>query len=139
MENTEYRMAIGDVIMDAVKITKHTPASFARAAGFENTQKMYHIVNGRNEPGLKTLQAILKEFPQLNGDRFIRLTGPILLRELNPELVLNSTGIVSNTEELKKESLVSDSVWKQLAEERSQTIKRQEREIEFLREMIMKK
>jgi hypothetical protein len=73
---------IKDIVLDCIDHYHLSPTSFAHQCGFRGAEKIHHITTARNKPSFETLQSIVVGFPDLNMDRFIRGTGPILLADL---------------------------------------------------------
>ena len=128
------KVTFAEVLKDAIGYTGLSDAQFATQAGFAHPDRIYRAQKPEGvKLGLDSLEAILNRFPELNGDRFIRRSGPILLKELcegKPTMKMEQI-ITPQTAE-------NETYWKILAEERLRTIERQEKEIDFLRKIMDK-
>ena len=123
-----------EVLENAIGWTGLSNAQFSSQAGFAHPDRIYRALKpGGVKLGLDSLEAIIGRFPELNGDRFIRRSGPVLLSELCEEKKLSPTII-------QEISSPSSEVghWELIAQERLKTIERQEKEIDFLRKMLDK-
>lgn len=59
-------MEISKRIQLVIKMTNHSPASFADALDI-NRSSISHIVNGRNKPGIDFLEKVLVTFPKVDA------------------------------------------------------------------------
>ena len=128
------KLPFNDILHQAIDTTGFSSAQFAIEAGFYDAGRIYRSLKpGGVKLGLDSLEHILVRFPELNGDRFIRRSGPILLSEL-----------CGGKQTMKMEQIITpqanenETHWKILAEERLRTIERQEKEIDFLRKIMDK-
>jgi DNA-binding XRE family transcriptional regulator len=74
-----------------VRMTNHTPSSFADAIGI-NRSTLSHILNGRNNPSLDVLERIVLHFPKVSAHWLITGKQDVPLPEAKPaEPVLQPT------------------------------------------------
>ena len=130
----EGKLPFNDVLHQAIEQTGLSSSQFALEAGFFDAGRIYRSLKpGGVKLGLESLEHILIRFPELNGDRFIRRSGPILLKELCEEKETKRVG-----QAIAPQTTENETYWKILAEERLRTIERQEKEIDFLRKIMDK-
>ena len=131
--NSSVKVTFTDVLRDIIGWSGYSDNQFSVQVGFSHPDRVYRALKpGGVKLGLDSLEAILNRFPELNGDRFIRRSGPILLSELCKEKQ------VMKIEQIIKPSLENENHYRTLSEERLRTIERQEKEIDFLRKLIDK-
>lgn len=100
---------INERVMQLVEALKIKPSNFAESIGKTPTA-IYTIVNGRNKPGYDILEAIIRQYPQINPDWLFLGQGEIFRLAQRPadggafgELVLNGLDDIRHVfqEELK--------------------------------------
>lgn len=78
MISTIERMKFSDVLQEAIDWSGLTSSQFCLQSGFA-PDRVYRALSDNVKLSLDTLEHILTRFPELNGDRFIRRSGPVLL------------------------------------------------------------
>jgi hypothetical protein len=72
------KMKFGDILQDAISWSGLTASQFCLQSGFA-PDRVYRAQSNDVKLSIETLELILMRFPELNGDRFIRRSGPLLL------------------------------------------------------------
>ena len=70
------------IIQDILDYTSMKISTFSHECGFKGGTRIYAVFNEDRQLGLDTYCSIINRFPELNGDRFIRKSGPLLLTDL---------------------------------------------------------
>lgn len=128
------KLPFNEILYQAIESTKLSSAQFAIEVGFFDAGRIYRALKPNGvKLGLDSLETVVNRFPELNADRFIRRSGPVLFEHL-----------CDNKKTEKIEQTITpllhenETYWKVLAEERLRTIDRQEKEIDFLRKLLDK-
>jgi hypothetical protein len=125
---------IADIFMDCIDHYDMNATSFANRCGFRTNEKVHHITHSRNKPSYETLQAVVGGFPELNMDRFIRGTGPILMKDVCLEN-LQLTAVAPNSINAFGGN---DSNCKEMIEMKDKLIDSLEKQVAFLQKMLEK-
>ena len=127
----EEKIQFNEIVRQAIKATGLSSAQFAVEAGFLDAGRIYRALKPKGvKLGIDSLETILNRFPELNGDRFIRRSGPVLLKDLQKE-----NDIVVE----KKEQSFDENIWKILAQERLKNIERLEKQNDILLKLLENK
>ncbi len=90
-----------------------SPAQLADEIGVQRSG-IYHIMKGRNKPGMDFLTKLLNHFPELNPGWLILGRGPMILEKGLP--VVEEPG-VSSPQKLRPDSKRTDNDYRQLNKE----------------------
>ena len=131
---TKTPRSIADIFMDCIDHYDMNATTFANRCGFRSNEKVHHITHSRNKPSFETLQAVVGGFPELNMDRFIRGTGPILMKDVCLEN-LKLTAVAPNS---MIASNAEDSYYKEVIEVKDRLIDSLEKQVTFLQKMLEK-
>ena len=122
-------IGISETFQEILTYYNLSQSQFAKRCGWKNSEQLGHILNERSKPSYATMASVIKTFPELNGDRFLRESGPFFISEL----CLN---IPESTPNAQKS--LNENYWKLIADERLITIERQNKQIEFLQSLLTK-
>ena len=109
-------------------------AQFSQEVGFADATRIYGALNQNRDLGVTSFNAILRRFPLLNGDRFVRKSGPLLLQDLcdqftkKNEPVLIVASVANNSEDY----------YKAIIQGRDNEIVRLEKQVAFMEKMLDK-
>jgi hypothetical protein len=138
MTNFNSKVPFCDILQDALMWTGLSPAQFSTQSGFSHPDRIYRALKPDGvKLGLDSLEAIVNRFPELNGDRFIRRSGPLLLKELCAEMTVETTPAVASQPAV---SVSNESVdyYKGVIEVKDKHIESLEKQIEFLQSLLKK-
>lgn len=131
--DSSIKVTFAEVLRDAIGWSGLSDAQFSAQVGFSHPDRIYRTQKPEGvKLGLDSLEAILNRFPQLNGDRFIRRSGPLLLSELcegKKAVTVTAIEVLNQPD---------GGLWKTLAEERLRTIERLEKQNDILLKMLDK-
>jgi transcriptional regulator with XRE-family HTH domain len=122
-------VGISETFQEILTYYNLSQSQFAKRCGWKNSEQLSHVLNERSKPSYATMTSVIKTFPELSGDRFLRESGPLFLSEL----YLNIHESTPNVQES-----LSENYWKLIADERLITIERQNKQIEFLQNLLIK-
>jgi hypothetical protein len=123
------KLQFSEILQDAINSTGLSVAKFSSQCGIGLPDRFYRSLRPDGvKLGVDSLNAIISRFPELNGDRFIRGTGPILLAELCNESITT----------IKDAPNKSDDYYNAVLEGKNKEIYRLEKEVEFLRDLLRK-
>ena len=125
--NSEFQ--VSKLIQDVIDWSGFKPAGFAHECGFQEATRIYAAQNHNRALGVDSYSAIIKRFPQINGDRFIRKSGPLLLEDLCEK---QEQKIIQEIKPL----VASGNDWQIIADERLRTIERLEKQNDMLLKML---
>jgi hypothetical protein len=75
------KMSFSDLLQEAIDWSRLSTSKFCLQSGFQ-PDRIYRAQSNDAKLSIETLELILTRFPELNGDRFIRRSGPLLLSGL---------------------------------------------------------
>ena len=131
MTNTYPKLPFNEILEQSIKITGLSVSQFSLQSGIDLPDRFYRALKPNGvKLGVDTLHHISSRFPELNMDRFIRLSGPPLLSELCDSYVA--------TIPLTRAETKSEEYYLAIIQGKDNEIKRQEEEIKFLRGLVTK-
>lgn len=88
-EMTSYNpeLPVSTLVQECLDWTGMKAAQFSQEVGFADATRIYGALNQNRDLGVTSFNAILRRFPSLNGDRFVRKSGPLLLADLCDQFV----------------------------------------------------
>ena len=140
------KLPIQKIIQDVLDYTSMKVPRFSEECGFKGGTRIYAVFNENRALGLDSYHSIINRFPELNGDRFVRKSGPLLLSDLC-DSVLTKTKDDATIKTEVVETLDSTPVgmitdkeyyYKAIIQGKENEIMRQEKEIDFLRGLLIK-
>ena len=83
-EMTSYNseLPVSTLVQECLDWSGMKAAQFSQEVGFADATRIYGALNQNRDLGVTSFNAILRRFPLLNGDRFVRKSGPLLLQDL---------------------------------------------------------
>jgi hypothetical protein len=83
-EMTSYNseLPVSTLVQECLDWSGMRAAQFSQEVGFADATRIYGALNQNRDLGVTSFNAILRRFPLLNGDRFVRKSGPLLLSDL---------------------------------------------------------
>ena len=147
MNHPQSKLPLQQIIQDVLDYTSMKIPKFSEECGFKGGTRIYAVFNENRALGVDSYHNILNRFPELNGDRFIRKSGPLLLSDLcddNKSLVVKyKNGIeTKNVETLNGSSsdnlFHKEEYYKAIIQSKDNELIRQEKEIDFLRLLLTK-
>ena len=82
MTTNQSELTSQKIIQDILDYTSMRISTFSHECGFKDATRIYAIFNEDRNLGVDSYYSIINRFPELNGDRFIRKSGPLLLTDL---------------------------------------------------------
>lgn len=132
MANNYPKLPFNEILEQSIKITGLSVSQFSSQSGIDLPDRFYRALKPSGvKLGVDTLHQISNRFPELNMDRFIRLSGPPLLSELCDSV--NTPIALTRTADTK-----SEEYYLAIIQGKDNEIKRQEEEIRFLRGLLTK-
>lgn len=109
-EMTSYNseLPVSTLVQECLDWTGMKAAQFSQEVGFADATRIYGALNQNRDLGVTSFNAILRRFPLLNGDRFVRKSGPLLLHDLCDQIIKKKdpvtvvTTVTSNSEDYFK-------------------------------------
>ena len=136
-KHPDSELPLQKIIQDVLDYTSMKIPKFSEECGFKGGTRIYAVFNEDRALGVDSYYSILHRFPELNGDRFIRRSGPLLLADLCDK---NSTLSNSQPETIKSSNVMinNEEYYKAIIQGKDNEIMRQEKEIDFLRGLLSK-
>ena len=109
-EMTSYNseLPVSTLVQECLDWSGLKAAQFSQEVGFADATRIYGALNQNRDLGVTSFNAILRRFPLLNGDRFVRKSGPLLLQDLCDQItkknepVSVAAPVVTNSEDYYK-------------------------------------
>jgi hypothetical protein len=135
MTSMHSKLPFYQILQEALNWTGLSASQFSIQSGFP-PDRVYRAL--KDEPdayklSLETIEQILNRFPELNGDRFIRRSGPLLLAELCENVKSNvecAAPVIIQTESVTVEHLQG------VIESKDKQIEGQDKQIDSLLKQI---
>jgi hypothetical protein len=123
------------ILQEALNWSGLSPSQFSTQSGFP-PDRVYRAL--KDDPdaqklSLETIEQILNRFPELNGDRFIRRSGPMLLADLCENVKLNVESCVSEVSQNESNTIEN---LQGLIDAKDKQIDSQDKQIESLLKQI---
>ncbi len=135
-EMTSYNseLPVSTLVQECLDWSGMKAAQFSQEVGFADATRIYGALNQNRDLGVTSFNAILRRFPLLNGDRFVRKSGPLLLQDLcdqfvkKNEPVLVAAPVVNNSEDY----------FKAIIQGKDNEIARLEKQVAFMEKLLDK-
>ena len=109
-EMTSYNseLPVSTLVQECLDWSGMKAAQFSQEVGFADATRIYGALNQNRDLGVTSFNAILRRFPLLNGDRFVRKSGPLVVQDLcdqftkKNEPVLIVAPVVTNSDDYFK-------------------------------------
>jgi len=135
-EMTSYNseLPVSTLVQECLDWSGMKSAQFSQEVGFADATRIYGALNQNRDLGVTSFNAILRRFPLLNGDRFVRKSGPLLLTDLCEQVNLkrNPIPVVAQVATNSEEYL------KAIIEGKNNEIFRLEKQVAFMEKMLDK-
>lgn len=135
LEMTSYNseLPVSTLVQECLDWSGMKAAQFSQEVGFADATRIYGALNQNRDLGVTSFNAILRRFPLLNGDRFVRKSGPLLLTDLCEQVdVKNSPPVVAQVATNSEEYL------KAIIDGKNNEISRLEKQVAFMEKMLDK-
>lgn len=109
-------------------------AQFSQEIGFTDATRICGALNQNHDLGVTSFNAILRRFPLLNGDKFVRKSGPLLLHDLCDQIIKKSEAISV----VAPVALTSEDYYKAIIQGKDNEIVRLEKQVAFMEKMLDK-
>jgi len=77
------KLQFNEILQQTINSTSLSVSQFSTQSGIDLPDRFYRALKPNGvKLGLDTLHSIVSRFPDLNMDRFVRFSGPVLLSEL---------------------------------------------------------
>lgn len=136
-KHPDSQLPLQKLIQDVLDYTSMSIPKFSDECQFKGSTRIYAVFNEDRALGVDSYSNMLKRFPELNGDRFLRKSGPLLLADLcnkNTTLSIPQSDIIQSSNVLSN----NEDYYKAIIQGKDNEIMRQEKEIEFLRVLLTK-
>ena len=131
MNNSYPKLQFNEILQQTITSTGLSVSQFSTQSGIDLPDRFYRALKPNGvKLGLDTLHSIVSRFPELNMDRFVRFSGPVLLSELCEDFASSKpvNTIVSKPTEH----------YQILMDGKDKEISRLEEEVKFLRGLLTK-
>lgn len=134
-EMTSYNsiLPVSTLVQECLDWSGMKAAQFSQEVGFADATRIYGALNQNRDLGITSFNAILKRFPLLNGDRFVRKSGPLLLHDLCFELKQNEPVSIFTSA-----SLHSENTYKAIIQGKDNEIELLKNQVAFMEKMLVK-
>jgi hypothetical protein len=135
-EMTSYNseLQVSTLVQECINWSGLSAAQFSTQSGFADATRIYAAVNNNRDLGVTSFNAILRRFPELNGDRFVRKSGPLLLADLCEKQINGNINAPVVARVLTK----SEEYYQAVITGKDEKIITLEKEVEFLRGLLTK-
>jgi len=135
------QLPLQKIIQDVLDYTSMNISKFSDEVGFNGGTRLYAVFNENKALGVDSYHSILKRFPELNGDRFIRKSGPLLLSELCENNKSTESSIINNIGSMSKEDILiskSEDYYKATIQGKDNEIELLKKQVAFMEKMLDK-
>ena len=135
-EMTSYQseLPVSTLVQECLDWSGMKAAQFSQEVGFADATRIYGALNQNRDLGVTSFNAILRRFPLLNGDRFVRKSGPLLLHDLCDQIVKIKEPVTVSAPVVNS----SDAYYKAIIQGKDNEIARLEKQVAFMEKLLDK-
>ena len=135
-EMTSYNseLPVSTLVQECLDWSGMKAAQFSQEVGFADATRIYGALNQNRDLGVTSFNAILRRFPLLNGDRFVRKSGPLLLQDLCDQFTKKNEPVLI----VAPVATNSDDYFKAIIQGKDNEIARLEKQVAFMEKMLDK-
>ena len=136
LEMTSYNseLPVSTLVQECLDWSGMKAAQFSQEVGFADATRIYGALNQNRDLGVTSFNAILRRFPLLNGDRFVRKSGPLLLTDLCEKFTVVNT----QSSVVAQVATNSEEYLKAIIDGKNNEISRLEKQVAFMEKMLDK-
>ena len=134
MTSYNSELPVSTLVQECLDWSGMKAAQFSQEVGFADATRIYGALNQNRDLGVTSFNAILRRFPSLNGDRFVRKSGPLLLSDLCEKADLKKTPVPVVAQVANN----SEEYYKAIIEGKNNEISRLEKQVAFMEKMLDK-
>ena len=135
-EMTSYNseLPVSTLVQECLDWSGMKAAQFSQEVGFADATRIYGALNQNRDLGVTSFNAILRRFPLLNGDRFVRKSGPLLLQDLCDQFTKKNEPILI----VAPVATNSDDYFKAIIQGKDNEIELLKRQVAFMEKLLDK-
>lgn len=138
-KHPDSQLPLQKIIQDVLNYTSMNISKFSDEVGFNGGTRLYAVFNENKALGVDSYHSILKRFPELNGDRFIRKSGPLLLSELCEKNTPKESSFINNKGAIAQEDMIiskSEDYYLAIIQGKENEITRLEKQVVFMEKQV---
>ena len=135
-EMTSYNseLPVSTLVQECLDWSGMKAAQFSQEVGFADATRIYGALNQNRDLGVTSFNAILRRFPLLYGDRFVRKSGPLLLQDLCDQFTKKNEPVLI----VAPVATISDDYFKAIIQGKDNEIELLKKQVAFMEKLLDK-